>query len=130
MAYALLVGLPVLGLLGILEAGRSIAAPPAIGGEWTVEFTAAPQCATSSANLRQPALSISQSGVEALIMLNDGHATTVAASLEGNTLSAKSLTATIAGKRGSRTLEGHMSFAGCAPMAFRAVRATSKKRAE
>jgi hypothetical protein len=45
-------------------------------------------------------------------------------------VTAKSFTATIAGNRGERTLEGRMNFEGCAPVAFRAVRRTSAKRGE
>jgi len=121
----------VLGLLGILEAGRGIAAPLSIGGEWNVAFDpAATGCATGPAGLRQPALNISQSGVEALITVNDGHATTLEASVHGATLNAKSLTATIAGKPGERTLTGTMKFEGCGPAAFRAVRQVARKRGE
>ena len=129
-AYLLLVGVPVLGLLGILEAGRGIAAPPSISGDWTLQFDPAAPCANGPASLRQPALSISQSGTGALITVNDGHATTLEASIDGSTLTAKSLTASIAGKPGERTLEGKMHFDGCAPAAFRAVRQATKKRGE
>ena len=129
-AYLLLVGVPVLGLLGILEAGRGIAAPPSISGDWTLQFDPAAPCANGRASLRQPALSISQSGTGALITVNDGHATTLEASIDGSTLTAKSLTANIAGKPGERTLEGKMHFDGCAPVAFRAVRQATKKRGE
>ena len=129
-AYLLLVGVPVLGLLGILEAVRGIAAPPSISGDWTLQFDPAAPCANGPASLRQPALSISQSGTGALITVNDGHATTLEASIDGSTLTAKSLTASIAGKPGERTLEGKMHFDGCAPVAFRAVRQATKKRGE
>ena len=129
-AYLLLVGVPVMGLLGILEAGRGIPAPLSIGGEWALEFDPAAHCANGPAGLRQPALSISQSGTEALITVNDGHATTLEATVNGATLTAKSLTAAIAGKPGERTLEGKMNFDGCAPVAFRAVRQAPKRRGE
>jgi hypothetical protein len=129
-AYLLLVGMPVLGLLGILEAGRGIPAPPSISGDWALEFDPAAPCANGPASLRQPALSISQSGTEALITMNDGHATTLEATIDGTTLTAKWLTASIAGKLGARTLEGKMHFDGCAPVAFRAVRQAPKKRGE
>jgi|HubBroStandDraft_1064217.scaffolds.fasta_scaffold01803_8 hypothetical protein len=125
-----MVGVPVLGLLGILEAGRGIPAPLSIGGDWTLEFDPAAQCANGPASLRQPALNISQSGTEALVTVNDGHATTLEATIHGATLNAKSLTAIIAGKPGERTLEGSMNFAGCAPVAFRAVRQAPKKRGQ
>ena len=117
-----------MGLLGILEAGRAITPPPSISGDWTLQFDPAAPCANGPAGLRQPALSISQSGTEALISVNDGHATTLEATIDGATLTAKSLTATIAGKPGERTLEGKMHFDGCAPVAFRAVRQAPKKR--
>jgi len=127
-----MVGVPVLGLLGILEAGRSIPAPLSIGGDWTLEFDPAAHCATGTAGLRQPALSISQSGTQALITLNDGHATTLEATINGAALTATSPTAgiaaTISGRLGERTLEGQMHFDGCAPVAFRAVRQAPKKR--
>jgi hypothetical protein len=61
-------------------------------------------------------LNISQSGTGALITVN------------GATLTAKSLTATISRKPGARTLEGKMNFDGCAPVAFRAVHLAPKKR--
>lgn len=129
MAYILLVGVPVLGLLGIMEAGRNIAAPRYVGGEWTLQFDPTARCAGTAA-LRQPELSISQSGTAALIALNDGHATVLEATVDGTTLSAKSLSATIAGKGTQRTLEGTMSLQGCAPVSFRAVRQVSKKSGE
>jgi hypothetical protein len=131
-AYLLLVGVPVLGLLGILEAGRTIPAPPSISGDWNIEFDAKASCLSGPSALRQPALSISQSGTQALITLNDGHATLLEAAIDGAALTAKSassgISASIAGKPGERTLEGKMNFAGCAPVAFRAIRQTPKKR--
>jgi hypothetical protein len=133
-AYLLLVGVPLLGLLGILEAGRGIRAPLSIGGEWMFEFDRAAPCATGPAGLRQPGLIISQSGIDALITLNDDRPTILEGSVNGATLNAKSQTATIAasiaGEPGARTLEGRMSFDGCAPVAFRAVRQSSKKGGE
>lgn len=126
----LFVGVPVVGLLGILQAGRNIPAPFSIAGDWTLEFDSAARCANGPAGLRQPALSISQSGTSALIIFNDGHATTLEAAVDGATLTAKGFTATISGKLGARTLEGLMDFEGCAPVAFRAARQASRKRGE
>ena len=123
----LLVGVPVLCLFGILEMGKGIAAPLSIGGEWTVQFDPAANCA-SLTYLRQPALSISQSGAGVLITLNDGRSTTFPATITGATLTAASLTASIAGKPGERVLQGKFDFDGCAPVAFRAVRQASAKK--
>ena len=128
-AYLLLVGVPVLGLLGILEAGRGIRAPLSISGDWMIEFDPAARCASPPGSmLRQLAFNVSQSGTEALITVNDGHATVMEATIDGATLTARSLTATISGKPGARTLEGKMDFDGCAPVAFRAIQLVPKKR--
>ena len=123
-----MVGVPVVGLLGILDAGRSIRAPLSISGDWTLEFDPAARCANGPGGLQQPVWNISQSGTGALITVNDGHATTMDATIDGATLTAKSLTATIAGKSDARIMEGKVSLDGCAPVAFRAVRQTAKKR--
>jgi hypothetical protein len=131
--YLLLVGVPVLGLLGILEAGRSIAAPLSIGGEWALESTPTADCANPPGSLqRQLAWSVSQSGNQALITLHDGYGTTLQATIDGATFTAKSpvasITATIAGKLDQRTLEGKVTLLGCAPVAFHAVRQAPRKR--
>ncbi len=128
-------GVPVLGLLGILEAGRGIPAPLSIGGEWALTSDPTVNCANPPGSLqRQLAWSISQSGTQALITLNDGHATTLEATIDGATLTAKSpggaIAATIAGKPGARTLEGTVTLEGCAPGAFKAVRQAPKNRGE
>ncbi len=115
-------------LFGILEMGKGAAAPLSIGGEWTVQFDPAANCASGIGRLRQPALSISQSGPGALITLNDGRATAFPATITGATLAATSLTATIAGKPGERVLEGRLNFDGCAPVAFRAIRQAAAKK--
>jgi hypothetical protein len=126
-----MVGVPVLGLLGILEAGRGIRAPRSVGGEWSLTVDPVTGCANPPGSiLWQRAFNISQSGTEALITLSDGRATTLEATVNGTTLTAKPLTATIAGNPDARTLEGHMRLDGCAPVAFRAVRQTPQKRGE
>jgi hypothetical protein len=119
----------VLCLFGIIEMGKGIAAPLSIGGEWTAQFDPAADCA-GLARLRQPALSISQSGPGALITLNDGRLTTFPATITGASVAAASLTATIAGKPGERVLEGKFNFSGCAPVAFRATRQAQAKKGE
>jgi hypothetical protein len=119
---------PVLALLGILEAGRRLSAPLSIAGDWTLQFDPAAPCADTLASLGQPGLTISQSGAAALITLNDGHTPALDATIQGATLAAGSLTAAISGEPAERTLAGTMNFDGCAPVAFRAVRQLSKNR--
>jgi len=119
----------VLGLLGILEAGRGIVAPPAISGDWNVDFGAPGSC--GAGRLRQPALSISQSGTDAVITLNDGRATSFEATVNGGTVTAARFSATISGQSGARVLDGKLNLDGCGPVAFRALRlAAGKKRGE
>src|SRR5579871_1063586 len=120
----LMVGVPVLGLLGILEAGRGIAAPLSIGGEWAVEGDNLSRCAGIPSGF-----TISQSGVAAQITLHDARSTTFDAAVKGAELSAPILNAAISGKPGARSLTGTMSLAGCSA-AFRAVRQVAKKRGE
>jgi hypothetical protein len=118
----LLVGLPVLALMGILEAGRAVAAPLSIRGEWTLEFDSGATCARDLAALKQPALSISQSGPDVIITLNDGHGSTYPATLDGSALHSALLVASISGKYPARVLDGRINLAGCAPAGFHAVR--------
>jgi hypothetical protein len=129
-----MVGLPVLGLLGILDAGRGIRAPLAISGVWTLDAVPTARCGSGPSDPRQPALSISQSGAEALITLNDSQATTLEGTVSGAALTAKSaiasISASIAGKPSARTLEGTMQFDGCVPVAFRAARQAPQKRGD
>jgi hypothetical protein len=122
-AYLLLVGVPVLGLLGILEAGRGIRAPLSVGGEWAVEAEGGPP--------RQLAWTISQSGPQATITLHDGTGTKLDARIDGATLTAGSpggaVAARIAGRVEGRRMEGEITLPGCAPVAFHAVRQAAKK---
>ena len=126
-----MVGLPVLGLLGVLEAGRHIPAPLSIGGEWTLVADPAWQCGgPAGAPLRQLTFNVSQSGTEALITLSDGRATAIEAVVAGRTVTAGSFHATIGGGLGARTLQGEVQFGGCPPAAFRAFRQAARKGVE
>jgi hypothetical protein len=109
------VGAPVLGLLGILEAGRSLTAPVSVGGEWKVQSDSVVNCAAVPRTL-----TISQSGADLLITLNGGH--TIEGAISGSTLSGKSVQAAISGPAAARTLEGTISVSGCGPVTFRAAR--------
>jgi hypothetical protein len=121
VGYILLVGVPLVGLLGILEAGRSIAAPMSVGGDWVLDVDPA-ACPSGVARLRQPVLSIVQSGTDALVTLNDGRATQMPATIAGAALNASALRATIAGKPNQRALTGTLQLDGCPPLTFRATR--------
>jgi hypothetical protein len=134
-----MVGVPVLGLLGILEAGRSIPAPLSIGGDWALQSDPTANCANPPGSLqRQLVWSVSQSGTQAFITLHDGYATTLKATIDGATFTAKSssgaiaasVVATIVGPLDQRTMKGKVTLLGCAPVAFHAVRRELGSRSE
>jgi hypothetical protein len=110
-----LVGAPVLGLLGILEAGRSLTAPVSVGGEWKVQSDSVVNCPAVPRTL-----SISQSGADLLITFNGGR--TIEGAVSGSTVSGKSVQAAISGPATARTLNGTIGVSGCGPVSFRAMR--------
>jgi hypothetical protein len=59
-----MVGLPLLGVFGTLHYGRSLQAPPSIGGEWTLETDSGTNllCVQGAGRSDGGLLSISQSG--------------------------------------------------------------------
>ena len=129
VAYLLLVGLPLAGLLGILKAGRGIPAPLSIAGEWRMEVDKEPACPSPPGSiLWQLAFTVSQSGHDALITVSDGVGTTLKGAINGETLTTKSFIATIRGTQDARTLDGKVHFPGCAPVGFHATRQASRKR--
>lgn len=144
LAYITLVGLPLLALFGVLEAGRSLTAPPAVAGEWAVEFDRAPVAMGCLENLPEPVLTIAQSGSTLVITLNDSRKTEFAGALQNSLFSATAsagdskcghapirLDVTVSGMLAQRTLHGHFAFDGCAacpPVVFRAVRPNSMRK--
>ncbi len=128
-AYLLLVGLPLLGLLGILEAGRGIPAPLSVSGDWVVALDSTVDAAKDATSPCAPpqTLNISQSGPQATVTWNDGHTAPQGATIDGSTLTAKSFTAAITGKGTDRRLAGTMNFPGCASLAFHATRQAPRK---
>jgi hypothetical protein len=143
IAYILLVGLPLLGLAGVLKSGRSLNAPFSVDGAWkmdagAVHITAAP-CAEFLSSVSNSPVSISQSGTSLVIGLG-GKTTT--GTLAGKTIKAQfagadspkaadcsdhslTLTATLDPMTEPRTLTGRLSVedcASCVPAEFRATR--------
>ena len=146
VAYILLVGLPLLGLAGVLRSGRSLTAPISVDGVWKIEADAA-RLAALSCDKSVSAFSsvaISQSGNSLVLTLNNPSKTTAAGTLDGKSLKAaivpardaasKSgcqgdrplmLAATVDPSTEPKSLTGLLSEDGCpscAPVAFHAVR--------
>jgi hypothetical protein len=155
IAYALLVGLPILGLVGILKSGRVLAAPISVDGVWKLQTDpvrlAALPCGRALASSPETALAISQSGRNFTLTLSDGPKSAASGVLDGTSLKASlvpsapwseeagcgsgreiSLVATVDPRANPRSLEGTLSVSrclSCAPVDFRAVRvaAAAKK---
>jgi hypothetical protein len=143
IAYILLVGLPLLGLVGVLRSGRSLNAAFSVDGSWKVQLEAAhasaAPCGDFLSSVSNSPVSISQSGTSLVIGL--GGQTTIG-TLTGKTIKAQfagaenpnasdcrdrslALTATLDPLSEPRTLRGTLSVEGCescAPVEFRAVR--------
>jgi hypothetical protein len=143
IAYVLLVGLPILGLVGILKSGRAMAAPISVDGTWALQtdpagFTSLP-CGKS---LTASDLVISQSGGHFTLTLKDAPKATASGALTGTTLKASLLPsspndmdcgrghelvlfATVDPKATPNSLTGTISLndcPACTPIEFRALR--------
>ena len=149
IAYCCLVGAPLLGLFGILEAGKHLTPPFSVGGTWSLEADFSPLAVTPCADslpmtLPQPELAISQSGKYLVVIFNDRRSNPVAGRIESTTLTAGVsrlpsaddgrrndnqspfyLTANVNRQRGQHSLTGTLFFNGCSghvTIPFRAAR--------
>jgi hypothetical protein len=148
IAYIFLVGLPVVGLVGVLKTGRNLSAPVSVDGVWKLQadpaLLAALPCGKTLADTPDAALSISQSGRNFLLTLPNGPKSTSSGAISGTTLNASlvpsapwsnepncgsgrefSLVAKIDPKADPRSMVGQLSLNGCptcTPVEFRAVR--------
>lgn len=149
LLYVALVGLPVLGVVGILRLGRGLTAPPDIGGTWRAGLSPAAQLVPPCVELssESSAFDVAQSGRHVGLTLNDAARTRLAASLEGERLWGRAerlpllgtarnacpeapleLAADVSFEGGAPHLVGHLwagGCAACAPVSFRAERVAS-----
>jgi hypothetical protein len=146
VAYILLVGLPLIGLAGVLKTGRGLIAPISVDGMWKIEadtsrFATQP-CAKTASSLVNTSLVISQSGKSLVLTFNNASKTVTSGVIEGKSLAASvvpvrlsgdtgcgdqplALTATVDPKAEPRSLTGVLSVNGCAsctPVEFHALR--------
>jgi hypothetical protein len=152
LAYVCLVGLPLLGLVGILHAGSHLSAPPSIRGIWVVNADLRPwsdmPCGRLMTDARHPDLRITQFGTEVIVTLNDLEKTVMSGVLKGRTLDASvpcgmeatkpspnpssadgassslRLKAVVSDQGKQRSLIGTLSLEGCANCPVVALRAT------
>jgi hypothetical protein len=145
VAYICLVGLPLLGLAGVLKAGHALTAPISVGGAWTLESSSATSLGQS---LHNSVLTISQSGNELVVSLNNGWTSTGPGTLTGAAIEAAlplpatvtqcasdatlGVKATIDSKAEPNTMHGTMSVKGCAlpdaELSYSAVRQSRPKK--
>ena len=148
-AYVCLVGIPLLALLVIIRGGQRLTAPVSVAGIWSVEADfsalAGTACHDLLASVKQPFLTISQSGPSLAFTLNNSQRTTLPGNIESTHLSMGSghsgsqdswtascldpraihLVATVSKRAEQRMLTGTLSILGCAsckPIPFRATR--------
>lgn len=123
LLYVGLVGLPLVGLFGVLRAGVGLEAPPAIAGEWVLEPGAAATCAGTDR------IAIEQSG---RFLLVRGAAPATEARLDGGRLAATlrapegpcaGVLLALEGAFSDGVLEGRLSNAACPPCASTPLRA-------
>jgi hypothetical protein len=143
IAYILLVGLPLVGLAGVLRSGRNLNAPFSVDGAWKIDAGAShpsgAPCADFLSSVSNSPLSISQSGTSLVVGLSGK---TTIGTLAGKTIKAQfagadntnptecrdrglTLTATLDPLAEPRTLGGRLAVEGCAscaPVEFRAVK--------
>lgn len=136
LAYTLLVGLPILGLIGVLKSGRSVAAPVSIDGLWKIKIdpgrVALLPCGRALAKAPETALAISQSGKNFTLSLAEGPKSSGAGTINGRAIQASltpspewsseagcgngrelSLLATVDPKSDPRTLSGSLFLSDC-----------------
>jgi hypothetical protein len=125
--YLIMMGLPLLGVLFILQIGSTLHAPVSVGGDWQLSINKNPGCQLADATL----LRISQSGPNLFISMSGQPDISLAGRLDGqelhtNSLSAETtleLTAVIHREVDPNRLEGAITVTNCpAPVLFSATR--------
>jgi hypothetical protein len=122
--YPLLVGVPALGVAGVLRAGARLQAPPAIGGAWSVEAAARPADTACASRYAPAELRVSQSGVHLTLTwgkatlrgrIADGALTAVEARDGGGCADGPlRIDVPLSRERRPGTLRGTVSVEGCA----------------
>ena len=149
VAYIVLVGLPLIGLAGVLKAGRKLSAPLSIGGTWKLQADSNRIIAGPCGEAIDPSgitLNILQSGTNVSMSLEGAAVAQGSGALEGNTLhipltlakpaanascsSAQSFTfnATVDPKSDPRQLSGILIADACSSCSVSSFHATRQPR--
>ena len=138
--YILLVGLPVLGIVGLLRIGDRITPPISVGGNWQIEVASHDTADTHWNGFfnwsGKPVLTILQSGPHVRLAFKNGEGTTLAGTMTDLTLTAAStginLEARLDQEVEQDILSGKMTIDNCStPLLLRATREPAiRKRKE
>ncbi len=131
-SYVLLVGIPVLGVMGVLGAGRHLTPPISVAGNWDfrIDPTAsqAESCLADLGFTHSNVFSISQSGRYLTLKINNQPGATLIGDLRGKLVAANlslllaahcngalgmSLTAEVEPEGVPRVMAGTLKFEGC-----------------
>jgi hypothetical protein len=137
MQYLILVGLPIIGVFGLLQIGQRLTPPVSVGGNWLIEVT--PEAggnATCGQFLTQsgrPRLTISQSGPRLVLTFNDAAKTALPGRIDDLTLTAAtpdiSVMTSVDRQVEPNRLQGEIAFSNCAEsVPFQAVRQVAVKK--
>ena len=113
LQYLVLVGIPVLGVLGILELGQGLTAPRAVSGIWQITPKASTSlaCPTPAEVMKKPTLVVEQSGPRLVFEVGN---LTIHGLIEGRTVQAESERMNMAAQlEASGVLRGTLSFPSC-----------------
>lgn len=86
--YIFLVGLPILGVVGLLKLGSTLQAPASIGGTWLLQWQndSLANCGNLFDSAVSPLLTISQSGTHLVLELNTLEKTSLKATFNDLTI--------------------------------------------
>jgi hypothetical protein len=125
ISYVLLVGIPLLGVVGVLGAGRGLTAPISVAGNWDLQL--GQSCGAGLGFTEPTILDISQSGNYLTLTLNSQPQVGLQGTLQGKTVAASlgsppetsysgaaglSLTAEVDTNAAPRTMSVVLSFDG------------------
>jgi len=93
LLYLALVGLPVLGILGLLQVGQTLSAPISLAGTWNAQLSPDGESIAADPGLlpRPMVLTITQSGSNVILVFDDNQRTRLAGKIQGTTINAAAL---------------------------------------
>jgi hypothetical protein len=141
LLYLVLVGIPIVGVFGIVRLGRDLKPPISVGGVWNIEGSPRPAGVLPCNNFGSDPLilTISQSGSHLALKFNDPNETKLSGEINDAVISARSqegqtasrpasvlqLQARVDRQPGLHVLQGVLTSPNCPPgrqLSFRAVR--------